>query len=179
MRTMTAGIGALTLRPLDPLTDAELVHGWLTHPRATGPERALRLVDVERACMRTAADPHRAAFLGLHDGVPAFLVETSVTAHREAPGGHPAEPGDLGLRFTLAPDAPAGRGFAGAALTATLAHLFADPAVRRIVAAPRPGDPAGPALHAALGFVPASGRAGEGAPPRLCTRERFEEAVFA
>ena len=29
-----AGIGALTLRPLDPLKDAGLLHGWVTHPKS-------------------------------------------------------------------------------------------------------------------------------------------------
>lgn len=30
----TTPVGALTLRPVDPLTDAVLLHGWLTHPKS-------------------------------------------------------------------------------------------------------------------------------------------------
>ena len=28
------GLGAFAVRPLDPAVDAELVHGWVTHPKA-------------------------------------------------------------------------------------------------------------------------------------------------
>ncbi|GAA3233331.1 hypothetical protein GCM10020256_49430 [Streptomyces thermocoprophilus] len=47
-----------TFRPLDPLKDAELLHGWVTHPKAAfWMMQDARLEDVERAYMDIAADP--------------------------------------------------------------------------------------------------------------------------
>ncbi|MFI1676982.1 MULTISPECIES: GNAT family N-acetyltransferase [unclassified Streptomyces] len=64
------------LRPVDPLTDAELVHAWVTHPRAEHwMPRNATLTDVERAYMAIAASSHREAYLGLREGVPSFLME--------------------------------------------------------------------------------------------------------
>ncbi|WP_320776187.1 GNAT family N-acetyltransferase [Streptomyces sp. CRN 30] len=116
---------SVTFRALDPLRDAELVHGWVTHPRTTGRwmARDAKLVDVERACMRMAADEHRRGVLGLRDGEPAFLMETF----------EEAGPGDLGLRFLTPPTRTPGDPSARSVLTAVLAHLFEDPAVGRVV----------------------------------------------
>ncbi len=48
-----------TFRPLDPLRDAELLHRWVTHPKAAfWMMQDARLVDVERAYFRIAADEH-------------------------------------------------------------------------------------------------------------------------
>ena len=92
-----AAVGPLTLRPLDPLKDAELLHTWVTHPKAAfwmmqdaTPE------DVERAYLEIAADEHHHALLGLHDGEPAFLMEYYDPAHRELVGLYPPQPGTGG-----------------------------------------------------------------------------------
>jgi hypothetical protein len=70
------GIGTLTVRPLDPLRDAELLHSWVTHPKAAyWMMQDAKLQDVEREYMRIAAHEHHDAYLGLHEGRPAFLME--------------------------------------------------------------------------------------------------------
>ncbi len=71
-----SAIGPFTVRPLDPLKDAELLHRWVTHPKAAfWMMQDATLPDVEREYMRIAAHEHHHAFLGLHDGEPAFLME--------------------------------------------------------------------------------------------------------
>lgn len=73
---MTTDLGTFTVRALDPLADAKMVHGWVTHPKASFWLMGdARLQDVEREYMAIAAHPHHDAFIGLHDGEPAFLME--------------------------------------------------------------------------------------------------------
>lgn len=69
-------VGSLSLRPLDPLKDAELLHSWVTHPKAAfWMMQEAKLQDVEREYMAITASEHHHAYLGFHDGRPAFLME--------------------------------------------------------------------------------------------------------
>lgn len=176
----TAGIGTFTVRPLDPFKDAELLHGWVTHPKAAfWMMQDAKLEDVERAYMEIAADEHHDALLGLHDGTPAFLMEKYDPAHRELVGLYEPEPGDVGMHFLVAPTGTPIHGFTRAVITAVMAHLFADPATRRVVVEPDVGNKAVHALNAAVGFEVV----GEIAKPEktallsVCTREAFEAAT--
>jgi RimJ/RimL family protein N-acetyltransferase len=178
--TTTTGIGTLTLRPLDPLKDAELLHAWVTHPKAAyWMMRHAKLEDVERAYMEIAADAHHHACLGLRDGVPAFLMETYDPAHRELVGLYEPEPGDVGMHFLAAPTDRPVHGFTRAALTAVMARLFEDPATRRVVVEPDVDNTAVHALNEAVGFVPVREiqKPEKKALLSVCTRERFEKAV--
>jgi hypothetical protein len=137
-------------RALDPLRHSALVHRWVTHPRAAacwlGPNA--KLVEVERACMRMAADEQHRPLLALRAGRPAFLMVTYDPA-----GVYEAEPGDLGMRLLPAPALVPVRGLL---LGAALARLFRNPAVRRVVTPDVPE--AAPAPKTLLTF---------------CTREQF------
>ncbi|WP_217545630.1 GNAT family N-acetyltransferase [Streptomyces sp. GbtcB6] len=180
MTTMTM---TFTFRPLDPLKDAELLHSWVTHPKAAyWMMQDARLEDVERAYMDIAADEHHHALLGLgEDGRPAFLMEYYDPAHRELVGLYEPEPGDVGMHFlTPATDTPV-HGFTKAVITAVVARLFEDPAVRRIVVEPDVGNTAVHALNEAVGFVPVREiqKPEKKALLSYCTRERFERAVAA
>jgi hypothetical protein len=167
-----------TFRPLDPLKDAELLHSWLTHPKAAfwmmqdaEPE------DVERAYLEIAADEHQQALLGLRDGVPAFLMERYDPAHRELVGLYEPLPGDVGMHFlTPATDTPV-HGFTRAVITAVMAHLFDDPAVERVVVEPDVSNQAVHALNEAVGFVPEREiqKPEKKALLSFCTREQFFE----
>ncbi|MEU3507883.1 GNAT family N-acetyltransferase [Streptomyces longwoodensis] len=167
-------------RPLDPLSDGRLVHSWVTHPKAAfWMMQDARLEDVERAYMEIAADEHHEAFLGLRDGVPAFLVERYDPAHRELAGLYEARPGDVGMHFlTPATDRPE-HGFTRAVITAVMAYLFADPAVRRVVVEPDVANTAVHALNAAVGFVPEHEvrKPEKRALLSFCTREQFLAAT--
>ncbi|MGY5047200.1 GNAT family N-acetyltransferase [Streptomyces sp. 900105755] len=172
-----------TFRPLDPLRDAELLHRWVTHPKAVyWMMQDARLEDVERAYMEIAADEHHHALLGLgEDGEPVFLMEYYDPAHRELAGLYESEPGDVGMHFlTPATDTPV-HGFTKAVITAVVARLFEDPAARRIVVEPDVGNKAVHALNEAVGFVPVREirKPEKTALLSYCTRERFEQAVAA
>ncbi|MEU6992582.1 GNAT family N-acetyltransferase [Streptomyces sp. NPDC046465] len=151
-RAHTADDG-FTLRPLDPLTEAELVHGWLTHPRAAfWLMQHATLTDIERTYMAIAAAEHHDAFLGLHQGVPSFLMERYDPAHVELVGLYEPLPGDVGMHFLTAPYDVRVPGFSRGALTAALRELFADPATERIVVEPDLRDTSTLALIEAVGF---------------------------
>ncbi|MFE9356963.1 GNAT family N-acetyltransferase [Streptomyces olivaceoviridis] len=179
---MTGTTMTFTFRPVDPLTDAELLHSWVTHPKAAfWMMQDARLEDVERAYMEIAADEHHHALLGLRDGTPAFLMEAYDPAHRELAGLYEARPGDVGMHFlTPATDTPE-RGFTRAVITAVMARLFEDPAVRRVVVEPDVRNTAVHALNAAVGFVPEReiDKPEKRALLSFCTREQFEKAVTA
>ncbi|ALO93985.1 Putative acyltransferase [Streptomyces hygroscopicus subsp. limoneus] len=179
---MTGTTMTFTFRPVDPLTDAELLHSWVTHPKAAfWMMQDARLEDVERAYMEIAADEHHHALLGLRDGTPAFLMEAYDPAHRELAGLYEARPGDVGMHFlTPATDTPE-HGFTRAVITAVMARLFEDPAVRRVVVEPDVRNTAVHALNAAVGFVPEReiDKPEKRALLSFCTREQFEKAVPA
>ncbi|MFG3072412.1 GNAT family N-acetyltransferase [Streptomyces sp. NPDC048225] len=178
----SARVGALTLRPVDPLKDAVLLHNWLTHPKsAFWMMQDAALVDVERAYMEVAADEHQQAHLGLHDGVPAFLMERYDPVHRELVGLYEPEPGDVGMHFLVAPTDRPVHGFTRAVITTVMAELFADPATRRVVVEPDVANTAVHALNAAVGFVPEREiqKPEKKALLSFCTREQFEKAVSA
>ncbi|MGW4820421.1 GNAT family N-acetyltransferase [Streptomyces sp. NPDC004227] len=169
-----------TIRPLDPLKDAELLHGWVTHPKAAfWMMRDATLTDVERAYMEIAADRHHDAFLGLHDGEPAFLMERYDPAHRELVGLYEPEPGDVGMHFLVAPTDTPVHGFTRAVLTAVMRHLFEDPATRRVVVEPDVRNKAVQALNTAVGFVPEReiDKPEKTALLSFCTREQFTAAT--
>ncbi|MFI8187333.1 GNAT family N-acetyltransferase [Streptomyces sp. NPDC085946] len=178
----TPTIGTLAFRPLDPLKDAELLHGWVTHPKsAFWMMQDARLQDVERAYMEIAADEHHHAYLGLHDGEPAFLMEKYDPAHRELVGLYAPEPGDVGMHFLVAPTDRPIHGFTKAVITAVMAFLFEDPATRRVVVEPDVGNKAVHALNEAVGFVAEREiqKPEKKALLSFCTREQFEKAVRA
>ncbi|MEV7196398.1 GNAT family N-acetyltransferase [Streptomyces sp. NPDC093510] len=122
------GSADFTLRTLDPLTDCELVHAWVTHPRAEHwMMRDATLTDVERTYMALAASGHHEAFLGLYKGVPSFLVERYDPAYTSPTGLFEPRSGDVGMRFLIAPSEVRVPGFTRGVLTAVLRELFADP----------------------------------------------------
>ncbi|MEU5281931.1 GNAT family N-acetyltransferase [Streptomyces asoensis] len=180
MSTTTATVGRLTLRPLDPVEDAELLHGWVTHPKAAfWMMQHAKLVDVERAYMDIAADEHSHALIGLHDGEPAFLMEYYDPAHRELVGLYEPLPGDIGMHFLVAPTDRPVHGFTRAVITAVLERLFEDPAVRRVVVEPDVANKAVQALNEAVGFVAEReiDKPEKRALLSFCTRERFAAAT--
>ncbi|WP_324784016.1 GNAT family N-acetyltransferase [Streptomyces sp. H51] len=182
MTRQTTRYTAFTFRPVDPPADGELLHRWVTHPKAAfWMMRDARREDVERAYLEIAADRHHHALLGLRDGEPAFLMEKYDPAHRELTGLYEPEPGDVGMHFLVpATDTPE-HGFTRAVITAVLAHLFADPAAARVVVEPDVRNKAVHALNAAVGFEPLREieKPEKRALLSVCTRERFRAATGA
>ncbi|MEV6260318.1 GNAT family N-acetyltransferase [Streptomyces sp. NPDC051784] len=180
-------LGTFTVRPLDlspaepgERSDTEMVHEWVTHPRSSFWMMGdARLEDVEREYMRIAAHPHHDAFIGLHDGRPAFLVERYDPTEVELKGLYEAEPGDVGMHFLVAPPVTPVHGFTRAVIKAVMETLFADPEVRRVVVEPDVTNSAVQALNKAVGFevVREITKPEKQALLCTCTREQFEAAT--
>ena len=172
--------GDFAFRPLHPRADAELLHRWVTHPKAAfWMMGEARLQDVERAYLEVTADPHRHALIGSLDGEPVFLMEHYDPAHRELVGLYDPEPGDVGMHFLVAPAGTPVHGFTRAVVTAVVARLFEDPAVRRVVVEPDVRNTAVHTLNSAVGFVPEREirKPEKRALLSFCTREAFEAAT--
>lgn len=182
MSTTSGALGTFVFRTLDPLRDAELLQGWVTHPKAAfWMMQEARLEDIERTYMEIAADEHHHALLGLHHGEPAFLVESYDPARRELVGLYEPEPGDIGMHFLVAPTDTPVHGFTRAVITAVMRHMFEDPETARVVVEPDVRNTAVHALNAAVGFVPEREiqKPEKRALLSFCTREQFERTVDA
>lgn len=183
---------AFTIRPLDPspssrlrsgrggpISDFELLHGWVTHPKAAfWMMQDASLADVEREYMAIAAAEHHDAFIGEYEGEPAFLMERYDPAHVELVGLYDAQPGDVGMHFLVAPTDKPVHGFTRAVITAVMEELFADPATRRVVVEPDVRNDAVHRLNEAVGFeiVEKIAKPEKDAYLSVCTRARFEAA---
>lgn len=146
-------LGEFAVRPVQPRLDSELLHSWLTHPKAAFwlMQNASR-DDVEREFLDIAATPSREAYIGLRHGQPVFLVE------RYAPENDPIAdsglvlPGDVGMHFLVAPTDTPLPGFTQAVLVTVMELLFADEAIHRVVVEPDIRNTAVHTLNAAVGF---------------------------
>ncbi|MFD7642299.1 GNAT family N-acetyltransferase [Kitasatospora sp. NPDC059795] len=132
------GFGAVTIRPLDPAGDAEVVHRWVDDERA----RFWGMVGRSREQVREtyefvdSLDTHH-AYLVLRDGEPAALLQTYLPEHDPLGEHYPVQDGDLGLHLLVAPAAgPLRHGHTQALVNTLLGFVFADPYVRRAVAEP-------------------------------------------
>ncbi|GGR97096.1 acetyltransferase [Streptomyces nojiriensis] len=175
-------LGSFAVRPLDPFADAELLHGWVTHPKASfWMMQDASLPDVEREYMRIAAHEHHQAFIGLHEGRPAFLMETYDPSELELVGLYDARHGDVGMHFLVAPSDTPLHGFTRAVITTVMAAIFADPAAERVVVEPDVANTAVHALNEAVGFVPERQvtKPEKEALLSFCTRAQFEAATAA
>ncbi|MGW3325740.1 GNAT family N-acetyltransferase [Streptomyces virginiae] len=173
-------LGSFAVRPLDPFADAELLHGWVTHPKASfWMMQDASLPDVEREYMRIAAHEHHQAFIGLHEGRPAFLMETYDPSELELVGLYDAQPGDVGMHFLVAPSDTPLHGFTRAVITTVMAAIFADPTTERVVVEPDVANTAVHALNEAVGFVPERQvtKPEKEALLSFCTRAQFEAAT--
>ncbi|MET3986109.1 GNAT family N-acetyltransferase [Streptomyces sp. PvR034] len=175
-------LGTFALRPLDPFADAELLHGWVTHPKAAfWMMQDASLPDVEREYVKIAAAEHHDAFIGLHDGRPAFLMERYDPSELELVGLYDARPGDVGMHFLVAPSDRPVHGFTRAVITTVMAALFEDPATARVVVEPDVANTAVHALNEAVGFVPDRPitKPEKEALLSFCTRAQFQAATAA
>ncbi|MEU9705455.1 GNAT family N-acetyltransferase [Streptomyces sp. NPDC047981] len=182
MTATTTSSTTIRFRPLDPLADAELLHAWVTHPKAAfWMMQDAKLQDVEREYMAFAANPHHQAFIGLVDEVPAILMERYDPSQLELVGLYDPLPGDVGMHFLVAPTDTPVHGFTRRVITAVMRELFADPATERVVVEPDVANKAVHALNEAVGFVPEREiqKPEKKALLSFCTRAQFEAAVGA
>ncbi|MEW1695624.1 GNAT family N-acetyltransferase [Streptomyces sp. NPDC093249] len=170
----------VSIRPFDPSKDSELIHPWVTHPKAAyWMMQGASLRDVEREYTAITAHPHHEAFIGLVDGVPSFLMERYDPTELELVGLYDPLPGDVGMHFLVAPTDTPVHGFTRTVITAVMAELFADPATARVVVEPDVANKAVHALNEAVGFVAEREiqKPEKKALLSFCTRADFEAAV--
>lgn len=174
-------LGELSVRPVDAAADAELLHRWLTHPKSVfWLMQHYDLADVEREFGAIANSPHHEAFLGLHDGSPAFVVERYDPAHVELAGMYAHRDGDIGMHFLCAPTDTPVHGFTLAVITTAMELCFADQVVDRVVVDPDVRNTAVHVLNEAVGFevVGTLAKPEKEALLSTCTRAQFQAAQF-
>lgn len=184
-----------SFRRFDPSADTELLHRWVNTERARywGMNNTT-VSQVRAAHVELDASKHHQVLLGLLPATePAtapeavLLLEHYAPEHSALAGHYAHQPGDLGMHLLLAGpgDGLPLPGFSASAMEAAMAHLFADPAVLRIVVEPDAANTAIHSLNSRLGFRPA-GRiklpAGDDTEAKtallsFCTREDFASAT--
>jgi len=174
-------LGEFSVRPLDPVGDGALLHRWVTHPRSVFWLMSdASLEDVIREYSEIAARPDHDAFLGLHEGEPAFLVERYDPA-RELGAYYQVQPGDVGMHFLTAPPVKPRHGFTRAVIVTVMEMLFADPATCRVVVEPDVRNTAVHVLNEYVGFrvVDTIQLPQKRAYLSICTREQYESSPGA
>ncbi|MYS21401.1 penicillin amidase [Streptomyces sp. DvalAA-14] len=134
------GFGTVTLAPVEPDRDLDLLYGWVTEERA----RFWGMREADRARVREiyahldALDTHH-AYLVHRDGRPIALFQTYRPEADPIGDCYDARPGDIGIHLLLGPPDPQVTrrpGFTSDLLTVLIAFVLADPDCRRIVAEP-------------------------------------------
>ncbi|MFK0003218.1 GNAT family N-acetyltransferase [Paenarthrobacter sp. NPDC090522] len=147
---------SFTFRPVDPVADAPVLHSWVSQEYA----RFWGMVgcaeqDVVEEYSKIAATGHHQAFLGLDDGVPAFLMERYRPASSPLADVYDVQPGDIGMHLLVSP--PSGDpqpGFTTAVMQAVMQELFEDAETQRVVVEPDARNHKIHALNQKVGFRP-------------------------
>lgn len=126
----------ITIRPVDPEADADLIHDWVTQERA----RFWGMLDKDRdevleIYTYIAEQAHLSAHLVSVGGVPVTLFQTYDPAVDDIGQYYDREAGDVGVHLLLADD-PARIGRTQDIVAFLTGWLFDDPANLRIVLEP-------------------------------------------
>jgi RimJ/RimL family protein N-acetyltransferase len=179
-RRFVAGVGALTLRPFDLGPDVTTLHSWVTQPYAQYWGMLAASVDDVRAEYRRIQDSgYHQAFLGEHDGRPAFLMERYEPAYDAVGGVYEPSPGDIGMHVLVAPPDRRVPGFTSAVFETILDYLFSDPLVDRVVVEPDVRNTKILALNERMGFRKHSivSLPDKQAWLSFCTRDQYADAT--
>ncbi|GAB2462521.1 hypothetical protein GCM10027187_33310 [Streptosporangium sandarakinum] len=131
------GMGRLSLTVLNPQTDAELVHGWVTQPRATFWGMLDHSVEQVREIYELVDGlPTHHAFLIRLDDRPIGLFQSYEPDADPVGERYDVRSGDVGMHLLLAPGQQPPHGLTGAVVPALLRFLFRDPEARRLVVEP-------------------------------------------
>ncbi len=125
------------LRPVDPVADLDVIHGWVSQPRAAFwgmTDHTRDEVGEVYAYLAGLATHH--AYLVMADEVPVAIFQTYEPAHDAVGETYDVREGDLGVHLFVAPTEVPAPGFTGRLIAHLVAVVLADPAVQRIVAEP-------------------------------------------
>ncbi|GHH06233.1 GNAT family N-acetyltransferase [Streptomyces lanatus] len=133
------GLGTITIRPLDPWADAEVVHGWVGEERASfwGMNGLTRDQVAEIYAHMATLDTHH-AFVVVRDTDPVALLQTYEPEADRVSEVYDPLPGDIGVHLLLAPAGPGGGrpGWTAALLTVVASYVFGTLDRRRVVVDP-------------------------------------------
>ncbi|GAB2493511.1 hypothetical protein GCM10027063_36360 [Promicromonospora xylanilytica] len=102
--------GLVTAHMVDPDTDADLLHGWFTRPRAAFWGMRDRTRDEVRDTYAFVDSlPTHHAYLVRWDGEPVVLVQAYLPEHDPVATAYAVQPGDLGLHLFLGSRGPVAR----------------------------------------------------------------------
>jgi penicillin amidase len=154
--TRATTLPALSVRPIDPVADAEVIHRWVTEDRGSFwmmSEYSLEEV-VEVYTWLDEQPTHTASFV-LADGEPAAIVQTYRVDAEVEPISRLVEhrPGDLGIHFFVAGGDRRREGWTAGLIAAGAAHVLKDPAIHRLVLDPDVGNARAIGLAERLGAV--------------------------
>ncbi|MFI9638680.1 GNAT family N-acetyltransferase [Micromonospora sp. NPDC051925] len=150
------GFGEVSIRPVEPDRDVEVIHDWVTRERS----RFWGMGDASRERVReiytyldSLATHH--AYLVHRDGRPVALFQTYEPAADPVGQCYDVRPGDFGIHLLIGPpDGGAEPGFTGVLLDAFLAFVLVDPTRLRIVAEPDARNARAVDRLVRAGFVP-------------------------
>jgi acetyl CoA:N6-hydroxylysine acetyl transferase len=129
--------GEFTLRPLDPVADVEMLHGWMNDPAVArfweldGPVRRLVAHLDEQF-----AGAHSRPYLGLVDGDPMSYWELYRAYDDRLGAYYDARPADAGLHLLLGPARFRGIGLGRHLIEAVSRWQLDAPETSRVVAEP-------------------------------------------
>ncbi|WP_373688087.1 GNAT family N-acetyltransferase [Actinoplanes aureus] len=132
-----AGLGELTMIPLDPVEHAPIVHEWVVKPRNRFWGMGEHTVEDVREIYAfvDGLETHH-AYLLLLDGSPIGVFQTYEPAQDPVGECYDVRPGDFGMHLLLDAGDRELPHLTSAVFPALMRHLFADPANQRIVAEP-------------------------------------------
>jgi penicillin amidase len=153
---MTTTPPVLTVRPIDPVADAPVIHRWVTEARGSFwmmSEFTLQEV-VEVYTWLDEQPTHTASFVCV-DGEPAAIVQTYRLDAEVEPISRLFDhrPGDLGIHFFVAGGDTRRPGWTMQLVAAGAQAVLADPAVRRLVLDPDVENAAAIAIGERVGGV--------------------------
>lgn len=131
------GLGLFGISELRVTEDAPLLHGWVTRPYARYWEmgdKSLEEVALEYDAI--ASSEVADAFLGTHEGSPAFLMETYLPSSHPVRHHYAVEPGDRGMHLLVGPPVTRRSGFTWAVFCTVLDFIFFELSARRVVVEP-------------------------------------------
>lgn len=180
--TRVPDVGMLALRPVQLPEDLGMIHDWVGRPYA----RFWNMGDKTKAEIAAFyaemdASAHEAAYVGLFEAKPAFLVETYDPAHHELARHYEVRRGDRGMHVLVGPTTTPVPGFTRAVFRTIMDFLFQDRDVRRVVVEPDVRNAKIQPPNAMFGFIKDRDVAlkGKVAALSFCTRERYETTVNA
>ncbi|PJN27857.1 siderophore biosynthesis protein [Kitasatospora sp. CB02891] len=120
------GFGTVRLRPVDPVADVDLIHAWVTEPRASfwgmGELSRDQVLGIYR---HLDALPTHQAHLAYRDDTPVALFHTYEPADDRISACYPVEPGDVGIHLLLGPTPGAAEaGFTSVLFPELLGHAL-------------------------------------------------------